>query len=213
MTVDIPGCRIWYSWLYTIRSRACRSYKYYKRERMWCYINRNEWKAESSQYCWIGEKGTRLAGFRVVSKPDETKKETNFKNKSTDGSEFRKKQKPDNDLKMLESRVDASYDPSLIMKVNKSFIFNALKRSHFLSNSVTWRPAFNVEISTVQSCTCSDFAKNGHRVLCKHILFIVLRVLNGKDLEPYLWMPFIEKNDFRSWERYQASVLIRITNW
>ena len=212
MTVDIPGCRIWYSWLYTIRSRACRSYKYYKRERMWCYINRNEWKAEASQYCWIGEKGTRLAGFRVVSKPDETKKETNFKNKSTDGSEFRKKQKPDNDLKMLESRVDASYDPSLIMKVNKSFIFNALKWSYLLSNSATWRTAFNVEISTVQSCTCSSFGKNGHRVLCKHILFIVLHVLNNKDLEPSLWMRFIEENHFRSRERYQTSVLTRTIN-
>ena len=131
-------------------------------------------------------KGQDLLDFDVASKPDKMKKETDFNNKSTDGSEFRKKQKPDNDLKMFENRVDASYDPSLIMKVNKSFIFNALKRSHFLSNSVTWRPAFNVEISTVQSCTCSDFAKNGHRVLCKHILFIVFRVLNGKDLEPYL---------------------------
>ena len=72
-------------------------------------------------------KGQVLQDFRVVSKPDEMKKETDFNHKSTDGSEFRKKQKPDNDLKMFESRVDASYDPSLIMKVNKSFIFNALK--------------------------------------------------------------------------------------
>ena len=63
----------------------------------------------------------------MVSKPNEKKKETDFNNKSTDGSELSKKQKPDNDLKMLESRVDASYDPSLIMKVNKSFISNALK--------------------------------------------------------------------------------------
>ena len=131
-------------------------------------------------------KGQDLLDFDAASKPGKMKKETDFKNKSTDGSEFRKKQKPENDLKMFENRVDASYDPSLIMKVNKSFIFNALKRSYLLSNSVTWRPAFNVEISTVQSCTCSDFAKNAHRVLCKQILFIVLRVLNEKDLEPSL---------------------------
>ena len=72
-------------------------------------------------------KGQDLLDFDVASKPDKMKKETDFNNKSTDGSEFRKKQKPDNDLKMFENRVDASYDPSLIMKVNKSFIFNALK--------------------------------------------------------------------------------------
>ena len=131
-------------------------------------------------------KGQDLLDFSVASKPDKMKTENDFNNKLTDGSEFRKKQKPDNDLKLFENRIDASYDPSLIMKVNKSFIFNAFKRSYLLSNSVTWRPAFNVEISTVQSCICSDFAKNGHRVLCKHILFIVLRVLNGMDLEPSL---------------------------
>ena len=50
----------------------------------------------------------------------------------------------------------------------------------------------------VQSCTCSNFAKNGHRVLCKHILFIVLHVLNGKDLEYSLRINFIEENDLRS---------------
>ena len=83
------------------------------------------------------------------------------------------------------------------MKVNKSSIINVLKRSYFVSNSRTSRTAFNVEISTVQSCTCSDFAKNGHRVLCKHILFTVLHALNGKDLEP-LRIRFIEKNDLRS---------------
>ena len=84
------------------------------------------------------------------------------------------------------------------MKVNKSFIINTLKRSYLLSNSPTSRTDFNVEISTVQSHTCSDFAKNEHRVLCKHILFIVIHVLNGNDLEPSLRICFIEENVLRS---------------
>ena len=83
------------------------------------------------------------------------------------------------------------------MKVNKSFITNALERSYLVSNSLTSRTAFIVEIITVQLCTCYDFAKNGTRVLCKHILFIVLHVLNGKDLEPSLLICFIEENDLR----------------
>ena len=99
---------------------------------------------------------------------------------------------------MFENRVEASYDASLIMKVNKSSIINTLKRSNLVSNSPTSRTAFNVEISTVQSCTCSDFANNGQRVLCKHILFIVLHILNGKDLEPSLRICFKEENDLRS---------------
>ena len=84
------------------------------------------------------------------------------------------------------------------MKVSKSSIINALKGGYLVSNSATLRTAFNVEISTVQSCTCSDFVKNGHRVLCKHILFIFLHVLNNKDLEPSLRICFIEENNLRS---------------
>ena len=42
--------------------------------------------------------------FGAARDLDETRKENDFKNKSTDGSEFRKKQKPDNDLKMFETK-------------------------------------------------------------------------------------------------------------
>ena len=99
---------------------------------------------------------------------------------------------------MFENQVEASYDDSLIMKVNKSSIIDALKRSYLASNSPTSRMAFNVDVSTVQSCTCSDFARNGHQVLCKHIFFIVLHVLSVKDLEPPLKICFIEENDLQS---------------
>ena len=80
--------------------------------------------------------------FDVAPEPDQTRKRSDFNNKSTDGSKFRKKQKPDNDLKMFENRVEVSYDASLIMKVNKSSIINALKRSkrrYLVSNSPTSR--------------------------------------------------------------------------
>ena len=136
--------------------------------------------------------------FDVAPEPDKARKRSNFNNKSTNGSEFRKKQEPYNDLKMFENQVEASYDDSLIMKVNKSSIIDALKRSYLASNSPTSRMAFNVDVSTVQSCTCSDFARNGHQVLCKHIFFIVLHVLNVKDLEPPLKICFIEENDLQS---------------
>ena len=32
------------------------------------------------------------------------------------------------------------------------------------------------------SCTCPDFQKQGKNVCCKHILFVVLHVLNGEHL-------------------------------
>ena len=130
--------------------------------------------------------GQNLVGFGVAPEPDKTRKRSDFNNKSTDGSEFGKKQKPDNYLKMFENQSEGSCNVSLIVKVNKSPIINALKRSYLVPNSLTLRKAFNIEISTVQSCTCSDFPKNGHWVLCKHILFIVLHALNDKDLETSL---------------------------
>ena len=81
--------------------------------------------------------------------------------------------------------------------MNKSSIINAFKRSYLVCNSPTSRTSFIVEIGTIHLCTCSDFPKNGHRVLCKHILFIALHVLNGKDLKP-LPIRFIEENDLRN---------------
>ena len=145
----------------------------------------------------VTRKGQDLVDFGVAPEPDETTKRSDFNNKSTDGSEFHKKQKRDNDLKMFENWVEASYDTSWIMKVNKSSIINAFKRSYLVCNSPTSRTSFIIEIGTIHSCTCSDFAKNGHRVLCKHILFIALHVLNGKDLKP-LPIRFIEENDLRN---------------
>ena len=94
----------------------------------------------------VGRKGQDLVDFGVAPKPEETRKRSNFNNKSTDGSEFRKKQKPDNDLKMFENRVEASYDAPLFLKVNKSSITNTLKRNYLVSNSPTPRTTFNVEI-------------------------------------------------------------------
>ena len=146
----------------------------------------------------VARKKQDLVEFGVAPEPDETRKRSKFNNKSTDGLEFHKKQKPDNDLKMFENWVEASYDASLIMKVNKSSIIKALKRSYLVSNSPTSRTDFNAEISTVQSCTCSDFDKDEHQILCKHILFIFIHVLNSKDLEPSLRICFIEENDLRS---------------
>ena len=123
--------------------------------------------------------------------------------KWTDGSEFHKKQKSDRDLKMFENWVKAFYDASLITKIKKSSIINSLKRSYLISKSPRWRTAFNWEINTVQWCACSDFAKNWHRVLCKHILFIVLHLIDGKDLEPPLRMRFLEENNL--WSLFDAA--------
>ena len=61
----------------------------------------------------VARKEQDLVDSDVAPEPDETRKRSDLNNKSTDGSEFRKKQKPDNDLKMFENRVEGSSDVSL----------------------------------------------------------------------------------------------------
>ena len=51
----------------------------------------------------VTRKGQDLVDFGVAPERDETTKRSDFNNKSTDGSEFHKKQKQDNDLKMFEN--------------------------------------------------------------------------------------------------------------
>ena len=51
----------------------------------------------------VARKGKDLVEFGVAPEPDETRKRSDFINKSTDGSEFCKKQKPDNISKCLKT--------------------------------------------------------------------------------------------------------------
>ena len=85
----------------------------------------------------VAKKEQDLVDFGIEPEPDEMRNRSDFNNKSIDGSKFCKKERPDYYLKMFENRLEASYDASLIMKLNKSSIINALKRSYLVSNSLT----------------------------------------------------------------------------
>ena len=62
--------------------------------------------------------------------------------------------------------------------------------------------SYNVRISTrsfvtVTICNCNDFKKNNEKVFCKHILFLVIIVLNGEDLEEQLIKKFLSGDDLK----------------
>ena len=59
--------------------------------------------SEKQNHRKVARKEQDLVEFGVAPEPDETRKRSKFNNKSTDGLEFHKKQKPDNDLKMFEN--------------------------------------------------------------------------------------------------------------
>ena len=87
-----------------------------------------------------------------------------------------------------------------------------------LSNHVMWKiksfqrltdlkKSYNVRISTRSfvtvkicnnpSCDCNDFKKNNEKVFCKHILFLVIIVLNGEDLEEQLIKKFLSEDNLK----------------
>jgi len=83
------------------------------------------------------------------------------------------------------------------MRVRSSRIVNDLKRCYSVVNSGNSRSAYNVEISNVYSCTCSDFSKNGQKVVCKHIIFIFIKILNGSQFDQSLKDRFIGNEDLK----------------
>ena len=105
-----------------------------------------------------------------------------------------KKKKTDGSKNMFDRRMKAA-EACTAMRVRKSHIVNDFKRKYVISNSSKSRQAFDVEISSQQTCTCSDFAKNGRKVACKHIIFVIIFVLDGKDIQSSLERKFISNND------------------
>ena len=70
------------------------------------------------------------------------------------------------------------------MNVKKQVIELKLKRKYITGSSTLAKQVYDVIITNtpITSCTCPDFQKQGKNVCCKHIVFVVLYVLNGKPL-------------------------------
>ena len=60
-------------------------------------------KRNNRNIAGVARKVQDLVDFSVAPEADETRKRSDFNNKSTDRPEFRKKQKLDNDLKIFEN--------------------------------------------------------------------------------------------------------------
>ena len=60
-------------------------------------------KRNNRNIAGVARKVQDLVDFGVAPEADETRKRSDFNNKSTDRPEFRKKQKLDNDLKIFEN--------------------------------------------------------------------------------------------------------------
>ena len=69
------------------------------------------------------------------------------------------------------------------MKVRQVDYISQDNRIFEVGSSSTARVPYQVRICSQPSCTCPDYNKNGDRVLCKHILFVLLFVLEVTDID------------------------------
>ena len=89
------------------------------------------------------------------------------------------------DAKKLEFRIQ---------KVIKHVL---LKKDFVESNTISSKTNYTVTVCTNPSCTCQDNRKYGESVFCKHIMFIILKILDVTD-EPILRNTYTGKDDLVS---------------
>ena len=86
---------------------------------------------------------------------------------------------------MVEKLTNTIRHESAVMKIGKSKIFSSFKSEYNVS-SATGKAQYVDTICNVPTCTCRRFQINGERVICTHIIFVLLNVLKLKD-ETVLW--------------------------
>ena len=128
-----------------------------------------------------------------------------------DGSDApRKKKRRTNTQRMFESRCTAAIESS--MKVKK--IKRSSKKRHVfdVTNNSNSKTNYEVQISSVPSCTCSDFRDYGTKVFCPHILFILLVVLKGNDLKEAMKNRFLSDDYVKNLLSNQVEEKFKISN-
>ena len=78
---------------------------------------------------------------------------------------------------MLEKRIETVKAHAGNIKVTNTKTINSFKREYSITSSTSGRTRYVVKICCTPSCSCPDFRKNGKKVLCKHILFILMYIL------------------------------------
>lgn len=100
-------------------------------------------------------------------------------NTSDTGSDASKKSKTISIDKMLQNRLNKAKESDEKIKVRKLNAISKRKRVYVVSSSNFGKTNYEVVTTNVVSCSCPDFVKNGDKVFCKHILHVVINILNG----------------------------------
>ena len=88
---------------------------------------------------------------------------------------------------MFQNRKKAAEEEKAKIKVCKFRNISQFKQVYVVSSSNSGIKSYDATVCNFPTCTCEDFRKNGQKVFCKHILFIMLNVLNsGEFLKSHL---------------------------
>ena len=93
---------------------------------------------------------------------------------------------------MLKRRRDASKTESMI--ITTVSLNSALSKCFTVKNQ-NGRKTYDVVICNTPSCTCPDFKKNGSKVHCKHILFVLITALGQEETNQTINERYIGDDD------------------
>lgn len=98
-----------------------------------------------------------------------------------DGYDPPKKKRTDNNGKMFEKRKQNADEDAKSLKVRKVSAVNATKRMYTIASSSSGKTNYVVVICNTPSCTCPDNQRNGKKVFCKHIIFVLNSVMEANE--------------------------------
>ena len=93
---------------------------------------------------------------------------------------------------MFKTRFNNAHKKEMKIRESKS---SSATRTFKVANSDRGRKTYQVTLATAPSCDCPDFRKNKTKVVCSHILFVVLIALDEKGLEDALKTRYISQAD------------------
>ena len=97
--------------------------------------------------------------------------------------------------KMFDNRKGDAIKSRHMWKIKSFQRLTDLQRSY--NARILTRSFVTVTICNNPNCDCNDFKKNNEKVFCKHILFLVIIVLNGEHLEEQLIKQFLSDVDLK----------------
>ena len=84
------------------------------------------------------------------------------------------------------------------MKIRDFKTESSTKKTFKVANSERGHASYDVVVTNTPSCTCTDFRRHKNQVLCKHILFVVVHVLQVNDIDGVLRSRYIGDGDLKA---------------